>query len=231
MLDYRSLIAPFIDFRRAFIKTDSSIRKDTNVLTESINFFEQGDFDAPNEAYFEALESHFLKSLAKSTTNSRISLTRKFFTWTQKGDAHMQEDIQITNPEQSDGLTESREESNEEAHIMNFTEEHEEILEDKADASNEQVNTPSNATVDADTKQPMPPQKYIEGAGLDTEHKSYKQIKLTVYPDKALEADIRDLAALEGLPVSKFILSLIQHEVNNRRDDLDVIRRLRAKRV
>ena len=143
----------------------------------------------------------------------------------------MQEDIQITNPEQSDGITESREESNKEAHIVNFTEENEDILEDKAEASNEPDNPPFQATVDADTKKPMPPQKNFEGAGLDTEHKSYKQIKLTVYPDKALEADIRDLAALEGMPVSKFILTLIQQEVNNRRDDLNVIRRLRAKRV
>ena len=230
MPDYRSLIAPFIDFRRAFIKTDSTIRKDTNALTQSIDFFEQGNFDAPNEEYFSALEAHFLQRFKQSTTDSKISLTRKFFTWTQKGDGHMQEDIQITNPEQSDGITENREESNEEAHIVNFTEENEDILEDKADASNEPDNPPSHATVDADTKKPMPPQKKIEGAGLDTEHKSYKQIKITVYPDKALEADIRDLAALEGMPVSKFILTLIQQEVNNRRDDLNVIRRLRAKK-
>ena len=142
----------------------------------------------------------------------------------------MQEDIQITNPEQSDGLTESIEASNEEAPKTDFTEEHEEILEGKAEASNEPKNNPLIHTVDTDTKQPMHPHEQEERAGLDTEKKSSKQIKLTVYPDKALEDDIRLLAGIDGIPVSKFILKLIQQEVNNRREDLNVIRSIRAKR-
>ena len=236
-MNYRGLIAPFIDFRRAFITTDSSIRKDINTLNESITFFEHGDFSAPNEEYFSALEAHLLNSLKQSTTKNRISLTRKFFTWTQKGDAHMQEYLQITNPEQSDGLTESIEASNEEAPKTDFTEEHEGTLTDRGAVSTEPENPPSQSTVDADTTQPIPPHEQQEGAGLDgdkksSSSKSSQQIKITVYPEnEALKKDIEDLAALEGLPVSKFILTLIQQEVNNRREDLSVLRRLRTKRA
>lgn len=221
-MNYRGLIAPFIDFRRAFITTDSSIRKDINTLNESITFFEHGDFDAPNEEYFSALEAHLSESLAASTTKNRISLTRKFFTWTQKGDGHMQEEKICT-----EGLTESIDASNEEAPRMNFTEEHEGTLFDRGAVSTEPENPPSKPTVDADTKQP--PHEQQEGAAKKS---SKQQIKITVYPDdKALETDIKDLADLEGLPVSKFILTLIKQEVNNRREDLSVLRRLRAKRA
>lgn len=209
-MNYRGLIAPFIDFRRAFITTDSSIRKDINTLNESITFFEHGDFSAPNEEYFSALEAHLSESLAASTTKNRISLTRKFFTWTQKGDAHMQE-------ENTQPLTESIDASNEEAQGTLF---------DRGAVSTEPENAPSKPTVDADTTKP--PHEQQEGAAKKS---SKQQIKITVYPDdKALETDIKDLADLEGLPVSKFILKLIKQEVNSRREDLNVLRRLRAKR-
>ena len=232
-MDYRALIAPFIDFRRAKVKTDKTIRDDTRTLYESIDFFEQGNFDAPNEEYFSALEAHFLQRFKQSTTDSKISLTRKFFTWTQKGDAHMQEDIQIMNPEQSDGLTESIEASNEEAPKTDFTEEHEETLTDKSEASNEPENSPSISTVDTDTKKPMHPHEQQEGAGLDgdkksSSSKSSKQIKITIYPDKALEADIKSLAAINELPVSKLILKLIQQEVNNCREKINIFRSLKG---
>lgn len=230
-MNYKALITPFMDFRRAFIKLESTIQKDTNALNECIDFFEQGNFDAPNEEYFSALEAHLLNSFAKSTTDSRISLTRKFFTWVQKGEGHMQEEKICT-----EGLTESIEGSNEEAPRMNFTEEHEGTLFDRGAVSTEPENPSSTATVDADTKQPMPPHEQQEGAAKDgdkksSSSKSSKQIKITVYPDdKALETDIKDLADLEGLPVSRFILKVIQQEVNSRREDLNVLRRLRAKR-
>ena len=238
-MDYRALIAPFIDFRRAKVKTDKTIRDDTRTLYESIDFFEQGNFDAPNEEYFSALEAHFLQRFKQSTTDSKISLTRKFFTWTQKGDAHMQEDIQITTPEQSDGLTESIDASNEEAPKTDFTEEHEETLTDKSEASPEGEKAPSNDTVDAHNSEeraanePILPQNEEEGLDADKKKKSSKQskkqIKLTVYPDKALEADIRLLAGVAGIPVSKFILKLIQQEVNNRMEDLKILRPMRDK--
>ncbi len=222
-MNYRGLIAPFIDFRRAFITTDSSIRKDINTLNESITFFEHGDFSAPNEEYFSALEAHLSESLAASTTKNRISLTRKFFTWTQKGDGHMTDN--------TEAITESREDSNEEAHRLNVTEEHEGTLTDRGAVSTEPENPSLSATVDADTTKP--PQKESEDTGEKSSKKSSKQqIKITVYPDdEALETDIKDLADLEGLPVSKFILKLIKQEVNSRREDLNVLRRLRAKRA
>jgi len=74
------------------------------------------------------------------------------------------------------------------------------------------------------------PQEREGGAGLAQEHKYSKQIKITIYPDEQLDADIKDLAGIDGITVSKFILKIIAHEVNNRKDDLTVIRNLRAKR-
>ena len=227
-MDYRALIAPFMDFRRTKVKTEKTIQKDTAVLTKSLDFFEQGNFDAPNEEYFSALEAHLLESFKKSTTDSRITLTRKFFTWVQKGEGTMTDN--------TEALIESREESNEEAPSLNFTEEQEQTLTDTGAVSHEPEKLPAITTVDADTSKPIPPHEHQVGAELDgdkksSSSKSSKQIKITVYPDdKALETDIKDLADLEGMSVSKFILTLIQQEVNNRREDLSVLRRLRAKR-
>lgn len=232
MLDYRRLIAPFIDSRRTSRTLDSTIRKDTQTLNKSIDFFEQGNFSAPNEEYFSALEAHLLQSLAKSTTDSRITLTRKFFTWTQKGDGHMQEDIQITNTDNGEAFTETIEASNEEAPKTDFTEEHEETLTDRGAVSHEAENPPSNNTVDTPNSEeraanePMPPQNDV--AGLEADKKSSKQIKITIYPDKALEADIKSLAAINELPVSKLILKLIQQEVNNCREKINIFRSLKG---
>ncbi len=128
--------------------------------------------------------------------------------------------------ENTQPLTESIDASNEEAPRMNFTEEHEETLFDRGAVSTEPENPSLSATVDADTTKP--PHEQQEGAAKKS---SKQQIKITVYPDdKALETDIKDLADLEGLPVSRFILKVIQQEVNSRREDLNVLRRLRAKR-
>ena len=81
--------------------------------------------------------------------------------------------------------------------------------------------------------EPILPQNEEEGLDADKKKKSSKQskkqIKLTVYPDKALEADIRLLAGVAGIPVSKFILKLIQQEVNNRMEDLKILRPMRDK--
>ena len=147
----------------------------------------------------------------------------------------MQEDIQITNTDNGEAFTETIEASNEEAPKTDLSEEHEETLTDKSEASPEGEKAPSNDTVDTDTKKPMPPQN--EGAGFDgdkksSSSKSSKQLKITIYPDdEAQKKDIEDLAGIDGMPVSKFILKLIMQELNNRRDDLDVIRRIRAKRA
>lgn len=76
----------------------------------------------------------------------------------------------------------------------------------------------------------MPSQSVSVGTDSDAEPTPSKQIKITIYPDKALKKDIEDLADVYGLPVSKFILKVIQQEVNNRKEDLNVIRSIRAKR-
>ena len=96
----------------------------------------------------------------------------------------------------------------------------------KGDEAMKQAQTES---VSVNNQEAMPQQK--GSAEMEVGQNASKQLKLTIYPDKALESDIKDLAALEGLPVSKFILQLIRQEVNSRREDLDVIRRLRAKRA
>ena len=83
-------------------------------------------------------------------------------------------------------------------------------------------------SVSVTNQEAMPQQK--GGAEMEAGQKASKQIKLTIYPDKALEADIRLLAGIDGIPVSKFILKLIQQEVNSRREDLNTIRAIRAKR-
>ena len=76
----------------------------------------------------------------------------------------------------------------------------------------------------------MPSQSDSVGTDSDAGQKPSKQIKITIYPDKTLKKDIEDLADVDGMPVSKFILKVIQQEVNNRREDLNVIRSIRAKR-
>ena len=76
----------------------------------------------------------------------------------------------------------------------------------------------------------MPSQSESVGTDSDAGQKPSKQIKITIYPDKTLKKDIEDLADVDGMPVSKFILKVIQQEVNNRREDLNVIRSIRAKR-
>ena len=98
----------------------------------------------------------------------------------------------------------------------------------KGDEAMKQAQTES---VSVNNQEAMPQQKGGKGgAEMEAGQKASKQIKLTIYPDKALEEDIRLLAGIDGIPVSKFILKVIMQEVNNRRDDLNVIRSIRAKR-
>ena len=232
-MDYNRLIALFIDGRRSAKTLPSTIRKDTKTLEQSIDFLGKGNFDAPNEEYFSALEAHFLESLAKSTTDSRISLTRKFFAWIQKGEAIMQEEKQITITDNLEGGSNEEVNIKEEASEATFDHDNDGIqeaekIEQKAPSlsGTEKEQDPPSSFVKA-----TPPLTPHEGASTQDEHKISKQIKITVYPDHSLEKDIRDLAALDGMPVSKFILRLIQQEVYNRKEDLAVLHSLRAKRI
>ena len=119
-MDYRTLIAPFLESIRTVRTQDNTVRKYTLILNESIDFFEQNNFDAPNEDFYSALEAFFSQSLAKSTARDRGSLTRRFFTWALLNtQSHSQ--IPLIEPE-------TYNDSNEKATQTNFSEEHKESI-------------------------------------------------------------------------------------------------------
>lgn len=95
----------------------------------------------------------------------------------------------------------------------------------------EAMNKAQTESVSVTNQEDMPSQSVSVGTDSDAEPTPSKQIKITIYPDKTLKKDIEDLADVYGLPVSKFILKVIQQEVNNCMEDLNAIRSIRAKRA
>ena len=213
MSDYRSLVAPFLESIRKATTQDKTMREYARTLNESIDFLEQGNFDAPTEDYYSSLDTHLreTRGFAKSTTNDKIKLTRKFFTWTQKGEAQL--------PMQP--ITETPSYGNDNATDLLFPAEDE--------------GTPQTITELSAHEEAAPTAKKEHQGHRDSRHqeapKSSKLPKLTIYPTPELDADIKDLANIAGLPVSTFILKIIERETQNRKDDLAVIRKLRAKTV
>ena len=118
MKDYRSLIAPFLESIRTQKTTPETIRVYTNNLNECIDFLKQSGIDEPDDEYYRAFEASLCESLAKSTAGNRLSLARRFFTWTEKGQ------IPLT-------ITENSSLGNEEATKIELTGEQEEKREDK----------------------------------------------------------------------------------------------------
>lgn len=237
MTDYRALIAPYLESIRQGRATKDTIRAYTNMLQEFIDFFEQGSFETPAEDFFTALEAKLSLNLAGSTVEKRVRLARRFFEWTQKGQIHMQIEDTFTT------------ESNEKAPPLILDGGQDETL--QAGVENppviprpiehdvEQVDAPTPVTaplsspVEEQEQPPIgkneePPHEEEQEQSQSTGHA--KPQKITIYPGE-LEEDIKDLARLAALPVSKFILNLIRREVENSKDDLELLRRLRAKRA
>ncbi|MBQ3759392.1 MAG: site-specific integrase [Synergistaceae bacterium] len=221
MHDYRSLIAPFIESIRKERTTDKTIRAYTKTLSESIDFL--GHSDAPSEDDYTALKAHLMNTMgfAESTTNDKITLTRKFFTWTLKGEAPMI-DTHTT--------TETALDSNEKAPDLHSLLEQagtvHPVAEHDAHEQTEQEDTPQVIGAVSTVKK--------EQGGISTPQppkSSSKPPKITIYPSPELDADIKDLARIDGLPVSTYILKLIEHDLSERKDEIDLIRRLRAKRA
>ena len=216
MSDYRSLVAPFLESIRKARTQDKTLREYARTLNESIDFLEHGYFDAPTEDYYTGLDTHLreTKGFAQSTTKDKIKLTRKFFTWTQKGEGQLPLiDMQT--------ITETPSYGNDNATDLLFPAEDE--------------GTPQTITELSAHEKAAPTAKKEHQGHRDSRHqeapKSSKLPKLTIYPTPELDADIKDLANIAGLPVSTFILKIIERETQNRKDDLAVIRKLRAKTV
>ena len=95
----------------------------------------------------------------------------------------------------------------------------------------EAMNKAQTESVSVTNQEDMPSHSESVGTDSDAGSTPSKQIKITIYPDKTLKKDIEDLADVYGLPVSKFILKVIQQEVNNCMEDLNAIRSIRAKRA
>lgn len=209
MSDYRSLVAPFLESIRKARTQDKTIREYARTLNESIEFLEHGHFDAPTEDYYIALDTHLRKTkgFAQSTTKDKIKLTRKFFTWTQKGEGQIP-------------MTDTQRYSNEKATDTLFPNEQEGTLQPIEEQFSHD-----------EAEQAITPPKEQRATRHQEAPKTSKPLKLTIYPTPELDADIKDLASIAGIPVSTFILKIIERETQNRKDDLTVIRKLRAKTV
>ena len=224
MTDYRALIAPYLESIRQGRATKDTIRAYTNMLQEFIDFFEQGSFETPAEDFFTALEAKLSLNLAGSTVEKRVRLARRFFEWTQKGQIHMQIEDTFTT------------ESNEKAPPLILDGGQDETL--QAGVENppvipRPVTAPLSSPVEEQEQPPIgkneePPHEEEQEQSQSTGHA--KPQKITIYPGE-LEEDIKDLARLAALPVSKFILTVIRREVENSKEDLELLRRLRAKRA
>ena len=228
MTDYRALIAPYLESIRQGRATKDTIRAYTNMLQEFIDFFEQGSFETPAEDFFTALEAKLSLNLAGSTVEKRVRLARRFFEWTQKGQIHMQIEDTFTT------------ESNEKAPPLILDGGQDETL--QAGVENppviprpieHDVTAPLSSHVEEQEQPPIgkneePPHEEEQEQSQSTGHA--KPQKITIYPGE-LEEDIKDLARLAALPVSKFILTVIRREVENSKEDLELLRRLRAKRA
>lgn len=229
-MNYKSMIAPFLDTLN--LQTEQSKHTYMNRINECITLLETGGFERPGTEYFSALEAHLFGNLAKSTANNRLSIARRFFTWVleqQEGEEH----IPLTNTEPFTATTTY---IDEEAPCLNFEHEEGETVQ-AVESVEAQTGAPVLPNVEATDAKSTPetieqPAHPHEEHSEELEHSTCsKPPKLTVYPSFALEADIKDLASIDGMPVSKFILKLIEHEVQERKEDLNIIRRLRAKRA
>ena len=210
MMDYRAAVAPFLESIRTERTTPRTLKDYTDRLNTAIDFLEQRGGSEITEDYYAALEESLIAGgLAASTVKGRLSLSRRFFTWAaaQEGDRQipMNEITQETQEAHEEGVTVDE-------------------VEEQRPAEQEPI-IPPLSSVEADEQHPQE-----EEAG--GRHKNTgKPQKMTVYPDAKLDADIKDLARIDGLPVSTFILNLIRHEVQGRREDLELLRRIRARRA
>ena len=225
---YRALIAPYLESIRQGRATKDTIRAYTNMLQEFIDFFEQAGFDTPTDDFFTALKDKLSVHLAPSTVEKRGRLARRFFEWAQKGQMQMQIEDTFTT------------ESNEKAPPLILDGGQDETL--QAGVENppviprpieHDVTAPLSSPVEEQEQPPIgkneePPHEEEQEQSQSTGHA--KPQKITIYPGE-LEEDIKDLARLAALPVSKFILNLIRREVENSKEDLELLRRLRAKRA
>ena len=221
-MDYKNMITPYLDSIRTERTQNNTIRVYSRRLNESIDFLIAGNFE-PNEAYYSALEAHLSENYQASTIKGWLSLTRRFFDWTSQASAQ----LPLILPE-------SREKNNEEAHSINFTEKHEEILKDKAETSLEPENNPSIPHVDTDALQPMPPHEQQEGAGLKThsmgrprKSSEARTKKLSIYLTPSLEADLKALARIQELSTPDYIFHLIERETERKADKIAAFRALK----
>ena len=224
MSDYRSLVAPFLESIRKARTQDKTLKEYARTLNESIDFLEHGHFDAPTEDYYTGLDTYLreIKRFAQSTTKDKIKLTRKFFMWTQKGEGQ----LPMTDTQNTEEIISI---SNDEAPALSFPYEQEEIHHVAEQSSHEAPKvTPQSTETEGEALQTTT--SHTKRAHQQAP-KSSKLPKLTIYPTPELDADIKDLANIAGLPVSTFILKIIERETQNRKDDLAVIRKLRAKTV
>lgn len=221
MTDYHSMVTPYLATLRHGKLTPDTITTYTNNLNHSIDFLIAGGYE-PNEAYYSALEANLAQRLAKSTTQKRVSLARRFFTWAQKGQMIMTTLDEIA--------------SNENIPEAQSSTSQEEITGDNL--PEEAISNPSSPTVDApNITRPadpiMPPQEEEEEAGAH-EHNTGRPRKspegrtrkLTIYLTPALDADVKDLARIQRLSTPDYIFRLIERERDRRADALNTFRAL-----
>lgn len=239
MTDYRALIAPFLNHERKPTTTGETIKKYTGYITQSIDFLEAGHFE-PDEAFYSALKAHLLEKekLAASTTKSRVSLSRRFFTWIlkQQGDTQAtMTDINNSIPSGDDKAAKSTFDEAGRAAISEQVQapnEKEPAASSNVDAHAQQsgINTNDNP---GDVMQPQDTaaqasrqEKSKKTGGRPKKYDEEKNIKLSVYLTPTLDADLKDLARIQRLSTSDYIFRLIERERDRRADALAAFRAL-----
>lgn len=57
-----------------------------------------------------------------------------------------------------------------------------------------------------------------------------KDKKLAIYLTSSSEADLKDLATIDGLTLAEFVSAILENEIAERAEDISDFRRIRARR-
>lgn len=210
MTDYHSMVAPFIATLRHGKLTPDTITAYTHSLNDSIDFLVAGGYE-PNDYYYSALDAHLAMRLAKSTTEKRVTLARRFFSWAQKGELQLITQDKITSKEDTPPI------------LTHSAQEQSFLTGQEVENTSQEEHTNLTLTHPHEEEET---EAHEHNTGRPRKSPEGRSRKLTIYLTPALEADVKDLARIARLSTPDYIFRLIEREKDRRADALNTFRSL-----